>query len=38
VYVEVKRMSNTEIYSQGIYEDSYKNCIPGTVLELSDVQ
>ena len=27
-------MTKLQIYAQGIYEeDSYKNCIPGTVLE-----
>ena len=31
-------MTNTEIYAQGIYEDdSYKNCVSGTVLEQLDI-
>ena len=37
-YIEVKKTSNSEIYAQGFYEDSFKNCVSGTVLEQSDIE
>ena len=34
LYIIVNKLSNVEIYAQGIYEDdSYKNAVSGTVLD-----
>lgn len=34
IYVSVNRLTKTELYAQGIYEDdSYKNCVPGTIFQ-----
>ena len=34
LYIVVNKKTNKEIYAQGIYEDdSYKNAVPGTVLD-----
>ena len=32
-YISVAKSSNVELYAQGFYEDSFKNAIPGTVLD-----
>lgn len=35
-YISVKsRTSNIEIYAQGFYEDSFKNAVPGIILDNS---
>jgi hypothetical protein len=33
IYVVVNKKSNVEVYAQGFYEDSYKNVVPGTVVD-----
>ena len=33
IFATVSRKTNVELYSQGFYEDSFKNIIPGTVLD-----
>ena len=33
IFVVVTRKTNIELYAQGFYEDSFKNVIPGTVLD-----
>lgn len=33
-YISVNKKTNVELYAQGMYEDdSYKNCVAGTILE-----
>ena len=34
MYIVVNKKTNTEVYAQGIYEDTYKNPVPGTVLDV----
>jgi hypothetical protein len=35
-YISVKsKTSNIEIYAQGFYEDSFKNAVPGIILDNS---
>ena len=33
LYCVVSRHQHVEVYAQGFYEDSYKNTVPGTVLD-----
>lgn len=33
IFVVVTRKTNVELYAQGFYEDSFKNVVPGTVLD-----
>jgi len=33
MYVVVNRRTNVEVYAQGFYSDSFKNAVPGTVLD-----
>lgn len=33
MYVAVSRKTNVELYAQGFYVDSFKNIVPGTVID-----